>query len=107
MEERSFIEVLLTALKKLVIKMVSLKNIIGIGSIVLGVVVISMGHINSTFKEWGDYTIKVLVIFYASNQIQKWIFAKKGYRDDREDVIYDKQADTDDDIDLHDQEEDD
>lgn len=87
--ERSFGGVFLTALKKLVLKLVSFKNLIAILAIILGVVVISLPHINATFKDWGDYMFKVLVLFFASNQVQKWIFARFNIKDDRPNDLYD------------------
>ena len=86
--EKPFITVLLTSIKKLIVKLVSIKNLIAIASIILGVVVISKPHISSSFKEWGDYMVKVLVIFFAGNQLQKIVFAKHGIPDNREEEIY-------------------
>lgn len=87
--EKPFRQVLVTALKKLVLKLVSFKNLIAILAIILGVVVISLPHINATFKDWGDYMFRVLVLFFASNQVQKWIFARFNIKDDRPNDLYD------------------
>lgn len=94
--EKTFAHLLASALKILILKLVSFKNFIALLSLILGVVVVSMPHIHATFKDWGDFTFKVLVLFFASNQVQKWIFARFGIKDNRPDALYDVTEEQDD-----------
>lgn len=89
-KERSFGSVLLTALKRLLLKIISFKNVVAIVSIVLGMVVASKTNVSTTFRDWDAFMFKVLVLFFASNQVQKWIFAKYKVEDTRPDALYDE-----------------
>jgi phage-related holin len=87
--EKPFRSVMGTALKRLILKLISFKNFMGLLAIAMSMVVVAMPHIQATFKDWGDFVFKVLVLFYASNQVQKWIFARFGVKDSRPDDLYD------------------
>lgn len=87
--EKPFGPLLATALKKLILKLVSFKNFMALLSLALSLVVVSMPHIHATFKDWGDFAFKVLALFFASNQVQKWIFARFNIKDDRPNDLYD------------------
>lgn len=88
-KEKSFGQVLLTALKKLVLKLVSIKNLFAIAAVVLGVIVIDKPHIQSQFNDWANYMIKLGAMFFGSNQLQKWIFGRYGIKDTRDEDLYD------------------
>lgn len=72
MRELAFWQTLVAALKSLVIKCVSFKNIGFAVGTVLGVV-LAREIPGTTFTQWGSYMLILIAVFFTTNQLQKWI----------------------------------
>lgn len=67
-------QTILEALKELALKLVSFKNLVVIFGTIIGAKLAQ--QTNAPFKEWAAYELGLFAMFYATNQIQKYLIRK-------------------------------
>lgn len=73
-KRKSFWQILMDIILALLTKLISFKNVLAAASTVVGVYVAF--KLGATFMDWAKYQGFILILFYTSNQFQKWIFSK-------------------------------
>lgn len=72
---KKFLKLLWDAFQSMLMKCISFKNIIFAVATYVGVKVAF--KLEASFMDWSIYQMVLLVLFYSSNQLQKWILSRK------------------------------